>query len=289
MRTPLLSLLGCFVLTAPVLAQTAPGAHFTIVQASDGKSVGTADCSFAPVAGGYQVTSSGELHLDKFHYSFTNANHVDTDLNIIHDQLTGTVNEAQVNFSMSSDSTGRQFQVNIDAQGKDTADTLQRHPHLVLLADLDPAAYVEMVHFALEQPPTAWAIIPKKNGILVPAEYDPQPDAQGNFNGQPATAHHTSVIISGENAISVEIYYNDQGVLLEADLPEQNFYVIHDGFQLQNRPKYTPPQGSAPPPEQQNPEAPQQPPAPPEPQQPPQYSLPPGNQTAQPQTLMGTS
>jgi hypothetical protein len=258
MRTPLLSLLGCFALAGTVLAQTAPGAHFTIVQASDGKTVGSAGCSFASVAGGYQVTSSGELHLGKFNYSFTNANHVDSDLNIIRDQLSGTVNGARVDFTMASDATGRQFQVDIRAQGKDTTNTLQRHPHLALLADLDPAAYVEMVHFALEEPPTAWAIIPKQNGILVPAEYDPQPEAQGNFNGQPAAVHHTSIVISGQNAVTVEIYYNDQGVLLEADLPEQNFYVIHDGFQLQNRPKYTPPQGSAPPPNPQNPGGPTQ-------------------------------
>ena len=35
--------------------------------------------------------------------------------------------------------------------------------------------------------------------------------------------------------------------LLEADLPEQNFYVIRDEFKLQSRPHYTPPRGSAPP------------------------------------------
>src|SRR5579875_3541904 len=220
-RTSLLSLLGSLALGGTALAQAGPGAHFTIVQASDGKSVGTAYCSFAPVAGGYEVTSSGELHLPKFNYSFNNTNHVDSDLNIIRDQLSGTVNGSQVNFTLASDASGRQFQVNISASGKDTSNTVQRHPHLVLLPDLDAAAYVEMAHFALEEPPTAWAVIPKQNGILVPTEYDPQADAQGTLNGQAESVHHTSVIVSGQNAITVEIYYNDQGVLFEADLPEQ--------------------------------------------------------------------
>jgi hypothetical protein len=65
--------------------------------------------------------------------------------------------------------------------------------------------------------------------------------------------HHTSVIVSEQNGITIELYYTSDGRLLEADLPEQNFYVIQDGFRLQNRPHYTPPRGSAPPPDTQQP------------------------------------
>jgi hypothetical protein len=97
--------------------------------------------------------------------------------------------------------------------------------------------------------------------------------------------HHTSVAVSEQNAITVELYYTNDGSLLEADLPEQNFNIIHDGFKLDTRPHYTPPRGSAPPQQQ-----PGQSPAPgaqpgqqpaPQPGQPPQYSVPQG--TPQPQ------
>ena len=255
MRLPSVSLLAACTLAlaavAPALAQ-APGlpqgsADFRLITANDGKTVGSANCTVTAVLGGYEAVSHGEMHMAKFAYTFDNSNRLDPSLDIVHDQLTGTVNGAQVTFHMASDSTGRQFDITIDAKGKTTTNTVDRHQHNVLLPDLDPAAYLEMAHFALAQPPTAWIVIPKQNGLLVPADYEPQPDASGIFHGQPITVRHTSVIVSAENGISVEVYYTAEGQLLEADLPEQNFYVIRDGFVLKNRPQYKPPQGSAPP------------------------------------------
>lgn len=233
-------------------------ARYSLVEADNGKTVGSADYTVAAVLGGYQVDSHGQLHMAKLTYSFTNSNRMDPQLNIVRDQLSGTVNGAEVTFRLASDSTGRQFEVNIDAAGKTTTNTFDRHQHTVLLPDLDAAACVEMAHMALEHPATSWIVIPKQNGLLLPADYQPQPDAHGTINGQPVLVHHTSVAISEENGISVEIYYTSDGTLFEADLPEQNFYVIHDGFRLENRPHYTPPRGTAPPSGQQ-PENPQQP------------------------------
>ena len=39
-----------------------------------------------------------------------------------------------------------------------------------------------------------------------------------------------------QNPISVELFYGRDGGLLEADLPEQNFFVVHDGFKPYRRP-----------------------------------------------------
>ncbi len=292
MRLSLLSLLVCCVLgeTSPLaLYAQAPAvpagqAHFAIVTANDGKTVGSSEYSVTATAGGYQIASQGDMKLGSFSYSFTNNNRLDSQLNIVRDQLSGMVKSAQVTFGLASDSTGRQFLVNITASGKPTQNNFDRHQRTVLLPDLDPAAYVEMAHFAVEHPPAAWVVIPKENGLLVPAEYDPQADTSGRFHGQPITVHHASVIVSAQNAISVELYYTSEGNLLEADLPEQNFNVIRDDFRLDNRPHYTPPRNAAPPQDQQS--YPQQQPAtqqPPVPQQPPQYSVPQGTQ---PQALL---
>lgn len=250
-------------------------AHFTIIQASDGKTVGSADYTVATALGGYQISSRGQLALQKFSYSFSNNNRLDPQLNIVHDELSGTVNGAQVSFTLTSDSTGRQFQVNIVANGKTTTNDFDRHQHSVLLPDLDAAAYVEMAHFAVEHPATTWIVIPKQNGLLVPSDYEAQPDVNAKFHGQPITLHHTSVILSAQNGISIELYYTGEGNLLEADLPEQNFYVIRDDFKLDDRPHYTPPRNAAPPPAQQ-------------PGQPPQYSVPQGGAPpqVQPQALL---
>jgi hypothetical protein len=254
--TLVLSLVAALTLAGQAIAQgpalPTGSAQFHLVQADNGKTVGSAGCSVTSLPNGYQVDSSGQMRLAKFSYRFSNNNHLDQYLDIVRDQLTGTINGDQVTFALASDSTGRTFNVSIDAKGKTTTNSFDRHRHTALLPDLDPASYLEMAHFALERPPTAWIVIPKQNGVLVPADYEPQPDASGIFHGQPIAVHHTSVLVSSENGISVEVYYTSQGELLEADLPEQNFYVIRDGFVLKNRPQYQPPQGSAPPPPQQS-------------------------------------
>ena len=267
MRLPLFSALTSFLVIsampaalaqAPALA--AGSAHYTLVEANDCKTVGSADATVQALPNGYQISSHGEMKLAKFSYSFSNDNRMDRELNIVHDQLTGTVNGAEVTFNMSSDASGRQFQISIVAQGKTTTNSVDRHQNTVLLPDLDPAAYIEMAHFALEHPATPWVVIPKQNGLLIPAQYTTQNDIKADYRGQSIFVRHTSVIVSGENGISIEIYSTGDGQLLEADLPEQNFYVIRDGFKLSTRPHYTPPHGSAPPPDQQQPNPNQPPP-----------------------------
>lgn len=256
MRLPVLA---CFsvLLASAAFAQTPgvpPGtSHYTLVEADNGKAVGSAEATVAAIPGGYQITSHGDLKMAKFTYSFSNDNRLDSRLNIVRDQLSGTVNGAQVTFNLDSDATGRQFQISINASGKTTTNTVDRHQHLALLPDLDPAAYIEMTHFALDHPPTTWIVIPKQNGLLVPADYNAKPDVSATLDGRATTVHQTSVIVSEQNGISVELYYANDGQLLEADLPEQNFYVVRDGFRLQNRPHYEPPRGSAPPPGAQQP------------------------------------
>jgi hypothetical protein len=283
MRLQTLSLVASLLAggIAPALAQ-APGVpvgpgHYSIVQASDGKTVGAADCTVGSLASGYQIDSKGGIKLAKLSYEFTNSNRLDGQLNVVRDQLSGTVNSSQVTFSLGSDATGRSFNVEISANGKTTNNTVDRHQRTALLPDLDPAAYIEMAHIALGHPATAWIVIPKENGLLVPANYEPQQDAHGTLQGQAVLVHHTTVVVSAQNGISVELYYTNDGTLLEADLPEQNFYVIHDGFKLDSRPHYAPPQGTGAPP----PGAGQQPQGPGAQQNPPQYSVPQG--TAQPQ------
>jgi len=267
MRLPLLWSLLPIMLPGISLAQApsvpAGEAHFTIVQASDGKTVGSADSTVTSSASGYSIVSHGDLKMPKFTYTFTNTNRLDPHLNIVHDDLAGAVNGKQVSFSLASDPSGRQFQVSIVASGKTTTNAFDRHQHTVLLPDLDSAAYIEMAHMAIEKPATTWIVIPKQNGVLVPAQYNADADVHGAFHGQPVDAHHTSVTVSEQNGFTVELYYTSEGALLEADLPEQNFYVIRDDFKLQSRPHYEPPRGTAPPPDSGAPPQ-NAPPAPPQ-------------------------
>ncbi len=294
MRPSLSLSLAAFLLSgSAALAQVAlpsTGGHYTVSE--NGKTLGEAQFSVAPVQGGDTLTSSGGMKFDKFSYSFNSTATVDSQGNLVHNQLTGSVHGSKasgnnIQFNTASDPTGRTFNMKINADGKATSDQVDRHRNTVLAPDLDPAAYTLMVHLALAQPKTAWVIIPKQNGILVPADYSLLDDLNGTLNGQQLSVKHTAVALSMQNSIVIELFYTSAGQLLEADLNAQNIHVTLDGFKLANHPKpIAPPPGESPaaqgtngqPPQGQapggqgqqpgqQPYAPQGPPAPPQPPQ----------------------
>jgi hypothetical protein len=242
-----------------------PGTTQYTVSQND-KAVGTAEDSIVSINGGDVLTSSGGMKVDKFSYAFQSSATVDAQGNLVRDRLTGSVHSAKVSgtdiqFNTASDATGRNFQINIVADGKHTANTVTRHRNLVLMPDLDPAAYTLMAHLALRQPQTAWVLIPKQDGILVPADYRLLSDLRGTLNGQNITVKHSAVAVGVENAIVIELFYTESGDLLEADLDAQGLRVAQSGFKLFNRPKPVPPPSSAPPAQNsQQPQQPQQPP-----------------------------
>ena len=134
------------------------------------------------------------------------------------------------------------------------SNAVDRNQNTALLTDLDPAGYMLLAKIAMRSPTHSWGLIPKENGFLVPITFSPQPDQQGHLNGQSIPVKYVSAAVSTQNAITVELFYSPDGQLLEADLPQQNFYVIRDGFKLSNRPKPpAPPHGQAPPPQDQQP------------------------------------
>ncbi|HEX3469734.1 MAG TPA: hypothetical protein VHT28_01005 [Silvibacterium sp.] len=260
---PLLSFLlsAAYAQTAPLAAASA---HYGVYQGD--KAVGSGDYNIQPGPNGYTLTSHGQLKLSKFNYSFANTQRLDGDLNLVRDELDGNVNGSAVTFTANADPTGRGFQMNVSANGKQTQNTVDRHLHLVLLPDLDPAAYILLARLAIQNPPTSWILIPKQDGILVPSSITHGSSVRGQLNGTQIDVQHSTVTVGAENTINVELFYTPDSRLLEADLPQQNFSVVQDGFKLIDHPKPTPssngsqgrstsqypaPQGGAPEPVQQ--------------------------------------
>ncbi len=236
---------------AMVQAQTALPAgtsHYTVLQGD--KTVGSAEFTVTPTAAGYTIASRGDMHLSKFSYNFSNTQNLDHLLNLVSDQITGTVNGSPVTFTVNADPTGRQFHISVNAKGQTTQNTVDRHQHLVLLPDLDSAGYMLLTRVGMENPQISWVLLPKETGLLVPSVYQHGANVRGKLNGADIDVHHTTVTVSAQNSVNVELFYNPEGRLLEADLPEQNFDVVLDGFKLINRPKYEPPrspEGNQPP------------------------------------------
>jgi hypothetical protein len=241
------------LLASTTFAQTTltPGTvSYTIEQS--GKKLGTASYTIQNASNKYLVTSTGKVVDNKFSYAFSNTQKLDTSLNLITDQLSGVVSGKAVSFNATSDPTGRQFKLNISANGTQQTNAVDRNQNTALLTDLDPAGYMLLAQIAIRNPSHSWGLIPKENGFLVPVTFSAQPDQQGRLNGQSVPVKYVSAAVSSQNAITVELFYSPDGQLLEADLPQQNFYVIRDGFKLEHRPKPpAPPHGQAPPPQDQ--------------------------------------
>lgn len=224
-----------------------------------GKKLGDASYTIETQPNKYIITSTGKMTEGKFSYAFSNTQKLDTSLNLITDQLSGVVSGKAVSFNAASDPSGRQFKLNISASGTDQTNAVDRDQNTALLTDLDPAAYMLLAKIAMRNPSHSWALIPKENGFLVPVTFTPQPDTQGHLNGQSIPVKYTSAAISTQNAVTLDLFYSPDGHLLEADLPQQNFYVIRDGFKLTHRPKPpAPPHGQAPPQQDQQQPQPQQ-------------------------------
>jgi hypothetical protein len=224
-------------------AVTPGSAHYDVYQQD--KKVGEADYTVQAAPNGYSITSHGKLSLTKFSYSFNNAQRLDGSLNLINDELNGTVNGSAVTFSATSDSAGRQFQISISANGKQTQNTVDRHQHLALLPDLDPAAYLLLSRIAMANPPTSWILIPKQDGILVPSSITPGSSVRGQLRGSQIGVQHATIAVNSENAVNIDLFYTSDGEVMEADLPQQNFSVIRDGFKLMDHPKPSAPSAPA--------------------------------------------
>jgi len=229
-------------LAAHAQALTAGSANYAVYQGD--KVVGSADYNIQPTPNGYTITSRGKLSLTKFSYSFTNTQHLDHDRNLVSDQLSGTVNGSAVTFDVNADPTGRQFQISISANGKQTQNTVDRHQHLVLLPDLDPASYMLLTRVVMDNPPSSWILIPKQDGILVPFTITRGTSVHGRLNGSLMDVQHATVSMNSENPINIDLFYTSDGSVLEADLDQQNFFVVRDGFKLVDRPKPTAPANS---------------------------------------------
>lgn len=231
------------------MAIPAGSEHYKVFQGD--KVVGSSQYTVTPTAAGYTIVSQGDLRLTKFSYNFTSTQYLDHALNLVSDQITGTVNGSPVTFTVNTDSTGEHFLVHVNAKGQTQQNTIDRHQYLALMPDLDAAGYMLLARIGLENPQDSWVLIPKETGLLVPTVYDRDASVQEQLNGHAITVEHTTVEVSAQNAVNVELFYMRNGQLMEADLPQQNFYVVRDGFRMTNRPKFAPPRSpepNAPPP-----------------------------------------
>jgi hypothetical protein len=222
-------------------AASAQSATFTVSQ--HGTKVGTASFDFAPSADGFRSSSLVRVKMQGLDYALSKSEELSTTRSLHHVQLSGTVNNSAVNVAAKPD--GSQFLINISANGRSTTTRLDEHSRTVFLADFDPGAFETLLALAAKSNNRdIWVIVPKQAGSIEAVQLATYADEQGTLNDKPIAVHHLVATIGGART---DLFSGPDDQLLQAELPQEGFALVRNGFVLKppSKPGAPPPAPSA--------------------------------------------
>ena len=257
MRNFALFPLAAFLAIAP--AASAQSASFVVSQ--HGKAVGTASFSFTADASGYDSSALVIINMKGLDYSLSKTERLSSANHLRHVQLSAAVNGSAVNVNASRELKASQAPVlllDISANGHTTTTRLPAHSAAVFLPDFDPGALETLLAVAVTaNNRDLWAIIPKKEGSIVPIQLATYADEQGTLDGNPIVVHHQIATFAGSET---DLFSGPENQLLQAEFPKIGFALVRNGFVLTPsiKPGAPPADQSPAPPAQQNPAPPTQ-------------------------------
>jgi hypothetical protein len=231
-------LVAALLVVVGSVSAAAQSASFTIRHS--GQPVGTARFSFKATADGYDSTSVVRIGMEGLNYALSKTESLTSANHLHHVQLSGTVNGAAVTVNGAYDAA--QFLINISADGHSVTTRLPAHPAAVFLPDFDPGALETLLALAVAQSNrNLWAVIPKRAGSEEPVTLATYADEQGTLDGKSIVVHHLVVTIAGA---STDLFSGPENQLLQAELPQQGFAMVREGFVLSPSEKPMAPQGN---------------------------------------------
>jgi hypothetical protein len=225
---PLAALFAALIALAP--AARAQSASFIVSQ--HGKPVGTASFTFTATPHGYASTSLVSVKMQGLDYSLSKTERLSAANHLRH----------VVTAEPDPNSEPAQTLLTTSANGRVSTTRLASHPAAVFLPDFDPGAYETLLALGVARNSRdLWAIIPKKAGSVAPIQLATYADEQGTLDGNPIVVHHLIATLAGA---PTDLFSGPENQLLQAELPQQGFALVRNGFVL------TPPAKSGAPPAQ---------------------------------------
>ena len=207
---------------------SAPAQDVSFLVSMHGKQVGTASYRFTGTPAGYDSSSLVKVSLQGLDYQLSKTEKLSSANQLQHVLLSAIVNNSAVNVTARPDSA--QLLINISANGRSTTTLLAAHPGAVFLPDFDPGALETLLAIAAAHDNRdLWAIIPKQAGSVEPVTLATYPDEQGTLDGKPITVHHLVATIAGANT---DLFASPESQLLQAELPQEGFALVRQGFVL---------------------------------------------------------
>jgi len=220
--------MGVFALLAAVAPPCAAAQSASFEIAQHGQTVGTASFKFTRTAAGFDSTSLVKVAMEGLDYALSKNEELSPANELVHVQLSATVNGEAVNVVAKPDSA--QYLMNISARGRSSTTRLDLHKDAVFMADFDPGALETLLTLAAAQNNRdLWAILPKEAGSIEPVQLATYADQQGMLDAKPVTVHHLVATIAGANT---DLFSGPENQLLQAELPQEGFALIRKGFVL---------------------------------------------------------
>jgi hypothetical protein len=142
--------------------------------------------------------------------------------------LSATVNGSAVNVTGKPDAAN--FLLNISANGRSTTTRLTAHSAPVFLPDFDPGGLQTLLTLAANQNGRdLWAILPKQAGSIESVQLATYADEHGTLDGNAVAVHHLVATIAGGQT---DLFSSPDNQLVQAELPQQGFSLIRNGFVL---------------------------------------------------------
>ncbi|HEX8713052.1 MAG TPA: hypothetical protein VF730_14330 [Terracidiphilus sp.] len=239
-RFNILAFAGFFALVslAVVSPASAQAGHFEILL--NGKQIGTADCSFAAVAEGYNTTSVVHVVMQGLDYSLSKTEQLSSANELEHALLNAVVNGQAVTI-IAGPASG-QLVLDISANGRKTTSRLPAHAATAMLPDFDPGALETLLALAVEHNNRdLWVIIPKKEGSVEPVQLATYADQQGTLDGNAVAVHHLVATTAGAK---IDLFSGPENRLVQAEFSQQGFAFIRKGFVLNPSPQAAAPPAS---------------------------------------------
>jgi hypothetical protein len=165
-------------------------------------------------------------------YAFSKSEQLSASNELKHVLLSATVNKSAVSVVVEPDAA--QFVLNISANGRSSTARLDAHPAAIFLPDFDPGALETLLALGVvRNSHDLWVIFPKQSGgqpaTISRAQLATYPDENGSLNNQPIVVHHLVATIAGT---STDLFSGPENQLLQAELPQEGFALIRNGFVL---------------------------------------------------------
>jgi len=232
MRNLTLFSLTAFLATLIASAPAARSQSASFIISQHGISVGKASFNFTARPSGYDSTALVILNMKGLDYSLSKTESLTSANQLRHVQLSAAVNGTAVNITADPGLASAQAAIRLttSANGHATTTSLPAHDAVVFLPDFDPGAMETLLVLAVARNNRdLWAIIPKKEGAIVPVQLATYADEKGTLDGNPVVVHHLVATIAGKNT---DLFSGPENQLLQAEFPEIGFALVRKGFVL---------------------------------------------------------